>query len=61
MPGIQEMNNTMNIIKRNQEMKRMNHDIRRMREQIDVLKNKLGERMIERANLVCSEVYSGAV
>jgi hypothetical protein len=42
-------------------MKRMNHDIRRMREQIDTLKGRLSERMIERANLVCSEMYSGAV
>lgn len=51
----------MDMIKRNQEMKRMNHDIHRMREQIDTLKWKLSERVIERTNLVFSETYNGVV
>lgn len=42
----------MDIVRRNQELKRMNRDIRRMQEQIDTLKGALSVRQIERANLI---------
>lgn len=51
----------MDIIRRNQELNRMDHDIHRMREQIDTLKDKLRARMIERTNLICSEACYGGM
>lgn len=49
----------MNKIQYNQTLKRMNNDIRQMRERIDVLKETMRGRMIERANHINSEFYKG--
>lgn len=51
----------MDTILYNQELKRMNRDVHRMREQIDTLKEKLRMAMVARTNLIYSETYTGGV